>query len=511
MGIWVTHPGGGGTNVVNSLVDASEADKNKLRLLLASGSKKMKGINLGAFFEVPWEGANGSDFSKVQKVARKIVDAGFDHVRLPIRWTNYMSTDSSGIIDPTFLSKVTSAVDTFLLNNLVVIINFHHYRQLEGDSLDNSGSPLFLGDPLNVAAGDVRPRLLNGWRQVATAFLGYGPALMFEAYNEAHGLLDETDTNSQSTRWSLFYPTILDAIREIDTTRTILFGGSNYNNTDALNWMTPPSTSYNPLALTYHNYLPVTHSHQGVDGRPTGITLQGSDRVHMRASNFSAKYYAETLGYTAHLGEFGTVNYATDQILAVAVQRYEAELAGNGWCLWTDWANPNPGAFNVMDATTLEWYPGLLDALFAPGQPAGAPAYPSNILTIPTNQSWQQWGGSLQPTVNSAGKVTWPSVSSRHAVAGAITSPITLTAGMKLQYSNFGLGNCRYALGVRTKNDPSATYNIGQFIYPGQTKTFTVPEFTGGNDAMNTWPLFVQAESSTSGTSYFSPHVCVVT
>jgi len=135
------------------------------------------GINFGNMLDAPSEGAWGS---RVRDEYPGLAwQAGFRHVRLPVRWSAHAAHDARAQIDPVFVRRVDDVVTRLLDQGFTVVVNMHHYRQLDGDRLDNGE---FAVDP-----GVVRTRFLAMWRQIAARFAGRSPRLWFELYNEPHG------------------------------------------------------------------------------------------------------------------------------------------------------------------------------------------------------------------------------------------------------------------------------------------------------------------------------------
>jgi endoglucanase len=87
-----------------------------------------KGINLGNRLEAPNEGDWGSkvlasDFPFIAK-------RGFDHVRIPIRWSGHAQTSAPYAIDGAFFSRIDTVLDQALAAPLAVILDMHAYDEL---------------------------------------------------------------------------------------------------------------------------------------------------------------------------------------------------------------------------------------------------------------------------------------------------------------------------------------------------------------------------------------------
>ena len=93
-----------------------------------------RGVNFGNMLEAPTEGAWG--LSVTDDFIDKTASAGFKSVRLPVRWSNHASAQAPFTIDAAFMTHVDSIIEKLLGKGLVVVLDMHHYRQLDGDRLD---------------------------------------------------------------------------------------------------------------------------------------------------------------------------------------------------------------------------------------------------------------------------------------------------------------------------------------------------------------------------------------
>jgi endoglucanase len=123
-----------------------------------------RGINLGNTFEEPGERSWGvtlqaSDFEVIK-------EAGFDSVRIPIRWSVHAATEAPYKINPAFFKRVDWAIDQALSRKLAAVINVHHYGEMDRDPVNNF------------------PRLLALWKQIAL-HIGIGRTTCFRALQRA--------------------------------------------------------------------------------------------------------------------------------------------------------------------------------------------------------------------------------------------------------------------------------------------------------------------------------------
>ncbi|WP_203913757.1 cellulase family glycosylhydrolase [Rhizocola hellebori] len=96
---------------------------------------------------------------------------GFKSVRLPITWSNHHGPGPGYAIDAAWLSRIRQVVDWALADGFYVMINLHH------DSWQWINT--YPTDRASVLA-----RYNALWTQIATAFRGHSPKLLFESINE---------------------------------------------------------------------------------------------------------------------------------------------------------------------------------------------------------------------------------------------------------------------------------------------------------------------------------------
>ena len=83
-----------------------------------------RGINLGNALDGPHEGAWGVTLKA--DYFRLIKKAGFNSVRIPIRWSTHASTAAPYDIETDFFQRVDWAIGQALSRNLAAVINVHH-------------------------------------------------------------------------------------------------------------------------------------------------------------------------------------------------------------------------------------------------------------------------------------------------------------------------------------------------------------------------------------------------
>lgn len=300
-----------------------------------------RGVNLGNALEAPTEGEWGYRIEDDHLTA--IADAGFDGVRLPVRWD--VHADQRGKIEPAFMERVAHVVDTAMAGGLIVQLDGHHYQDLYDDH----------------AAQESRAMLM--WMDICERFKD-APAdqFLFEPMNEPNG--DALTAHDLSMLQQYADAASFAANRE----RLVVHGPPNWNNIDALRSWTPPPPRERPPAVTVHYYEPHEFTHQdaewlGADAptfdRDWGTT---ADRRQIRDNIGAAARWGRQHGAMMQLGEFGVNRAVPVQQRAAWTRavREACEAEGMGWCVW-DFA----GAFPIWDRETRAFIPLMRDALFA--------------------------------------------------------------------------------------------------------------------------------------------------
>lgn len=312
------------------------------------------GINFGNMLEAPHESPGPGHWGL--KVEEEFIDLfgappkKSQSVRLPVRWSNHASKDADATIDPVFMARVKYVVDRLLTNNVTVVLNMHHYRQLDGDPQDPGE---FRVDP-----DVVQLRFLSMWRQIARQFAYAGPGLVFELYNEPHKNLD--------SQWNALASRALRVVRESDARnrdRVVMIGPANWNSPFALSSLElPPDAN---LVLTVHHYEPYAFTHQGASWAspqlPTGVDCCDARQLDtIRSGLDKAVTEAARLGYPVVVGEFGAYSMASDAARVTYLNAMRTEMAARNlpWIYWE-----LASGFGLYDPQRQVWRQNLLDAL----------------------------------------------------------------------------------------------------------------------------------------------------
>ncbi len=302
-----------------------------------------RGVNLGNALDAPEEGAWG--FTLNEEYFQAIKDAGFNSVRLPVRWSAHSLNDPPYTIDPVFFSRVDWAVNCALSRNLPIILNIHHFNELNSDP-----------------AGQ-KEKYLALWKQIAGHYKDYPDTLLFEPLNEPMGKLVGT--------WNALLNRAIAVIRESNPNRTIVAGPSQANQIKALGYLELPEDDRN-IIVSVHYYAPLKFTHQGaswVTDRDSnswmGTEWTGSEaekQAVLREFDFAAEW-AKRNNRPMNLGEFGAYEKAgldsracwTKFLADTAIER---GFSFHYWQFDSDFA--------VYDTEKKTWIKPLFEALLPP-------------------------------------------------------------------------------------------------------------------------------------------------
>lgn len=277
------------------------------------------GINLGNTMEsyAPWvdqwgDGtATGYETAWGSPVITKdmiqgMADEGFGVVRIPVAWSNMMSTDGSYTLSSVYMARVQELVDWTLETGMYAIVNLHW----DGGWLEE----------LPEHKDEYMMRYTIMWEQICDGFENYGDHLMFESQNE------ELGWNSLWNQWSgsdagksdsfglvnEVNQTFVDIVRSSggnNPQRHLLISGYNTSidlTCDSMFQM--PNDPMNRCAVSVHYYTPagfaiLTEDAEWAQNRTTWGTeadfAELNQQMDMMKTNFMDK------GIPVIIGEYG--------------------------------------------------------------------------------------------------------------------------------------------------------------------------------------------------------------
>ena len=154
-------------------------------------NKDVVGWNLGNQFECSAPGQDGESMQignpdgsihaetawgnpvVTKKMIQAVKKAGFNAIRIPIRWQCHITNAQAMSIDKAWIARIKEVVGWCLDNDLKVIINVHHEKWLEG-------RPTYQYKEENCQ------KLALLWMNIASEFQAYDYRLAFAGTNEVH-------------------------------------------------------------------------------------------------------------------------------------------------------------------------------------------------------------------------------------------------------------------------------------------------------------------------------------
>lgn len=267
-----------------------------------------------------------------------LAEAGFDTIRVPIRWSGHAGRSKPYTLEPVFLARVDKIINYALSKDLNVIINVHHYAELSSDPVRHG------------------PRLQGIWKQLATHYKDYPDKLIFEVVNEPHDAMSMQRVDALNA-------SIVRHIRKSQPQRWIILATGDWGSLNGLLSSSPPPGLRNILSWHYYEPFAFTHK-QTWDGKapPPPSRLWGSEDELARAkADFQkAAAFRDRMGHPLLLGEFGVFRDVpvAERAKWVRTVREEAEKNQFGWCHWGFSSN-----FRAYDADKEAWIEPIRAAL----------------------------------------------------------------------------------------------------------------------------------------------------
>jgi endoglucanase len=329
-------------------------------------------MNIGNALDAPSEGEWGVTLS--ERHFQTYAEAGFDHVRLPVRFSSRAAARAPYAIDESFLQRVDWAIDQSTQNHLAVIVDMHHYNELSEHPEDHAD------------------RFVELWKQLAARYRTRPRSVVLELLNEPHDKL-------VSEKYNPILARALAAVRAIDPTRLVIVDSVFWAAADKLEQLELPKDDRN-LIVSFHMYQPILFTHQGLTdfmpaeygtkkivfpGPPAAPIepVSGARSVSWVKEWFEgynhkpapenpcgpktireqfdlASRFAERTGFPMYMGEFGVGDVADieSRVRWLRAVRGEAEQRHIGWAYWDDGSH-----FKAFDAKRGSWIAPLHDAL----------------------------------------------------------------------------------------------------------------------------------------------------
>lgn len=325
------------------------------------------GINLGNAFEAPDLGSWGIEVNA--RYFKDIKDKGFESVRIPARWSAHAQKDYPYIIEQYFMDTIKWAVNSALENDLVVVLDIHHYEEM----LENPEAH--------------KERFLALWEQIADTFKLYSDSLYFELFNEPNGKFT-------ATLWNEYLQEALAVVREKHPNRMVIIGAAEWGGIEGMKKLVLPEND-DRIILTVHYYNPFNFTHQGADWQtpvlPTGVTWDSTAaQIRAIANDMAAiKTYSDNNNIPVYVGEFGAIEYADDVSRAKWMGHLQKEFESNGFsAAYWEYCS----GFGIYDPALNCYRSGMLKALTGFEEECDCAQYENVIVKNNTfDQSTQPW------------------------------------------------------------------------------------------------------------------------
>lgn len=270
----------------------------------------------------------------------EIKNAGFDAVRIPVRFSDYAKNAQEYKLDEEFMKKIDSYIDYALKDDLYVILDFHHFIEI-------------MEQPENF-----KECYLKIWQQLSERYKKYSDKLIFE-------LLNEPKDNLKGDLWNEYIKDGVSIIHEKNKDRKIIVGPDNYYSVYSLDHLVIPEDDN--IIVSFHYYEPneVTFqgslNHEGFENM-NNIEWNGTDKEkkYLKSRFKIVREYAEKHNVPVLLGEFGTNKNAPDETRikwteAVTAEAKKNKFAYGYWELCSE--------FGIYDIENNKWNNSILNIL----------------------------------------------------------------------------------------------------------------------------------------------------
>ena len=265
------------------------------------------GWNLGNSFECPTNETEWGNPKTTQAMIKAVHEAGFNAIRIPVRWINHVNNTTEMAVDDEWLARVKEVVDWALAEDMYVMINTHHEEWLDRN-------------PFYSKQEENNRKLHALWTSIATYFRDYGERLIFAGTNETTVDWSAPNTEQQAVQNS-YNQTFVDAVRAT--------GGKNYYRNlvvqtfacspyHGLNGFTVPDDPVEErLSVEFHYYDPYeycgncTYYYWGDAYKDKGRTPNSNEQTMANLFDRIANTWT-TKGLGVVIGEYGVANHYTE-------------------------------------------------------------------------------------------------------------------------------------------------------------------------------------------------------
>lgn len=344
--------------IVQAACDIPSADKNGVESDACALARKITlGWNLGNVMECTPGGEASWGNPKASKQLIDVVKAaGFNAVRIPCAWDQYIENTETYQIKASWLARVKEVIDDCLDNEMYVILNIHW----DNGWLENH--------PTYDKQAEVNRKQAALWRQIATYFRAYDEHLLFAGTNEVHADYNAPTAEHLEVQHS-FNQTFVDAVRATggkNVYRNLIVQAYNTNARYAIEHLKMPvDATPGRLMMEMHYYDPWDFA--GEDkvkywGKPYlkwGVSTWGQEE-EVDAIFAALKASFVDKGYPIVMGEYGANRHSSTDETMIASRagylRYVTAAAKKNGIVPFYWDNGGMGngadEFGLFDRKT---------------------------------------------------------------------------------------------------------------------------------------------------------------
>lgn len=326
-----------------------------------------RGINLGNSWDSEGQGINlHTDAGWSNPIQdddfRIIKEAGFNSVRLPVRW-QVDSDYETHTLNEIRLAGVKEDVDLAMAQGLAVLLDFHHYKEL-----NDLGSEASKGGAEAIVAFEKERAHFNAlWDQISKEFESYPDSML------AYDILNEP-LMGDSKLLNEVYTDAYKIIRKNSPGKTIVFESNQAGKFAQLDILQLPEDGN--IIFSGHYYEPFSYSHQGTSAQ---YPCKGDEAYDNKALTHFKSYvalaqqlYPDVNGghVPMNMGEFGVAGTTSrcgqkgpsDAKKAIWAQQ-TVEAAEKYEMSWHYWGFTLVGGFEAYNRKGNTWYPKFPEVL----------------------------------------------------------------------------------------------------------------------------------------------------
>lgn len=303
-----------------------------------------------------------------QSMIDTVHDAGFNAIRVPITWRNFIVDNGDGTytIRAEWINRIKEIVGYAQKNDMYVIINMHHDDR----------------DWLNLIEQDdewnaILEKYRQVWQQIATAFKDYNEKLILEAANELLAINKSTGDKDWWGQQSYYFSNMTKLYKcFIETVRST--GGNN-----AKRYLMLPTYAAQWYSHQVDKvYLPSDDNHIIMDVHWYTTSTDTSE-----LNNYMSHIKSITIdrGYGAVFGECGLVKSASNSLKKSWPSAFIGTAKKNGIsCLiWDD-----GGDFQQLNRNSLTWLSqSYIDAIIDTVDSTSSPTITTKATTSTTKSN----------------------------------------------------------------------------------------------------------------------------